>query len=117
LYFSVASFASIKDPVAEEKIATTLPSSCNGSEARTESEGQVCSVEKNVVSLVRQDMKASNIFEEGDSDSDESECSEDSESQSTEQYCGSTILLLENIECKIGNKKYRFHMSKGFLEC
>ena len=68
--------------------------------------------------------------DQSDSDSEsesDSEIESDEESSSVDnatgelvsggkQYLGSTLLTLDTIECKIGNKRYRFNKTKGFVE-
>ena len=100
-------------------------------------------VSSKVLSDIRKQMKEEGTYddEDSDSDSDRDRDSEDGisdhdndnnnkgedavkggteetrdDGSNEAQYYGSTILQLDCIECKVGNKKYRYSKARGFIE-
>ena len=51
------------------------------------------------------------------SDSDDSDEEGGDNADNDEPYNGTAFICLNNIECKIGNRIYRYHIGKGFKEC
>jgi hypothetical protein len=77
----------------------------------------VHSVSSAVVSTVRKQMQMESANSDGSCDSSDSDDEENCDAADGDTpYHGSTILHLEAIECKIGNKRYRFDRAKGFIE-
>mmetsp|Transcript_23235 Transcript_23235/g.39365 ORF Transcript_23235/g.39365 Transcript_23235/m.39365 type:complete len:297 (+) Transcript_23235:115-1005(+) len=125
-HISVASYAmkesNTQEPMTVSEANQSDTSSCSSgtrtASSTTDSAGQyhVYAVDRNVVSDVRKLLKQSDsgdISSEGDDSDSDTELS----TGTPAQYYGSTLLDLDVIECKIGNKKYRFDKIRGFLEC
>ena len=66
---------------------------------------------------MRQSDSGGDSSSDSDDDSEVSSHTDDGAESSTCAYYGSTLLNLDVIECKIGNKKYRFDKTRGFVEC
>lgn len=116
---SVASFSREAAAINNSKLQTksaAAPSNndIKGANYHEEEPDKIYPVSCKVVSDVRKQLKANNGYCETGSDDDSEES--DADMEDSRPYYGSTILQLDLIECKIGNKKYRFNKAQGFVE-